>query len=230
VKTLRTEPSASALSAGRRRLVAVLPALLMSALPVGFSFAAPMFDLPALGALLSQRRNAEARFSEERFVSGLDSPLYSSGTLSFSAPDRLARHTLEPRAESMIVDGNVATLRRGGRSRQLALDTVPELNALVEALRGTLNGDPGTIEKHFRTRVEGSAEGWSLSLTPRAGAGGMGAQVKELRLAGRGAELRTVSLWLTGGDRSVMTLETLPSASINPPAAPAAATPASAAR
>jgi hypothetical protein len=42
----------------------------------------------------------------------------ASGTLSFSAPDRFARHTLEPRAESMVVEGNTVSIRRGGRRRR----------------------------------------------------------------------------------------------------------------
>ena len=36
-------------------------------------------------------------------------------TLSFSAPDKLARHTLTPRPESFVVEGNQLTLQRGER-------------------------------------------------------------------------------------------------------------------
>ncbi len=84
------------------------------------------FDLQALTALLAQRTSAEARFTEERFVSGFDNPLQASGVLSFSAPDRFVRQTLEPQAESMAVEGNTVTLKRGTRSRQMAMDAVPE--------------------------------------------------------------------------------------------------------
>jgi outer membrane lipoprotein-sorting protein len=189
VKTLRIE---------RRLGLAVL--LMALAAPAWAAF-----DLTALAALLGQRKTAEARFTEERFVSGFDSPLLSSGTLSFQAPDRFARHTLQPRPESMLVEGNTLTLKRGGRSRQMTLDSVPELTALIEAVRGTFNGDAGTLRKHFKTQVEGSAAQWLLTLTPREGR--LAAQVRELKILGQGTDLRSVELWLSGGDHSLMLIE-----------------------
>jgi hypothetical protein len=57
--------------------------------------------------------------------------------LSFVAPDRFTRQTLEPMAEMMTVEGNTITLKRSGRSRQMAMDAVPEVAALIAAIRGT---------------------------------------------------------------------------------------------
>jgi hypothetical protein len=164
-------------------------------------------DLPGLAALLGQRRNAEARFVEERFVAGLDQPLRSSGTLSFTAPDRFARNTLEPRVESMSVEGNTVTLKRGGRTRQMSLDAVPEATALVEALRGTLNGDLATLQKFYNARVDGNATRWKLTLTPLAQR--IGTQVRQLDIEGQGPDLKSVEVLLTGGDRSLMSIETV---------------------
>jgi len=163
------------------------------------------FDLPALAALLSTRKSAEARFVEERFVAGLDQPLRSSGTLSFSAPSRFVRTTLEPRPEVMAVEGNDVTLQRGGRTRRMSLDAVPEATALVEAIRGTLTGDMAALRRHYQPRVEGSAARWRLLLTPNSQR--IGTQVKQLELEGSGADLRHVEVLLTGGDRSVMSIE-----------------------
>jgi outer membrane lipoprotein-sorting protein len=163
------------------------------------------FDLTALTSLLAQRKSAEARFTEERFVSGLDNPLRASGTLSFTAPDRFARITLEPQAESMVVEGNSLTMKRGGRSRQMALDAVPEVTAVVEAVRGTFTGNAATLQKYFSTKVEGSAAKWTLTLTPREGR--LAQQVREMQIAGQGSDLRSLTLWLSGGDRSLMLIE-----------------------
>ena len=107
------------------------------------------FDLDALTHLLAQRKSAQARFTEERFVSGIDGPLRASGTLSFTAPDHFVRQTLEPLAESMSVDGNTVTLKRGGRVRQMALDAVPELTALIDAVRATLERRRGQAAQAF---------------------------------------------------------------------------------
>ena len=178
-----------------------MPVLLLSSAAPAWA----AFDLSTLAALLAQRKSAEARFTEERFVSGFDGPLQSSGTLSFKAPAFFARHTLEPQAESMIVDGNTLVFKRGGRSRQMALDAVPEVTALVDALRGTFNGDAATLQQHFNTRVEGSATQWTLTLSPRAGR--LANQVREIQIVGQRSDLRSVALWLSGGDRSLMIIE-----------------------
>lgn len=163
------------------------------------------FDLDALMALLAQRKSGEARFTEERTVTGFDSPLRASGTLSFTAPDRFARQTLEPRRERMEVVGNQVRLERGGRVRQMALDAVPELAALVEGLRGTLSGNGALLRKHFDVRVAGQARLWTLTLTPRDSA--LAAQVRLLQIVGTAGDLRTVELQMAGGERSLMTIE-----------------------
>jgi Outer membrane lipoprotein carrier protein LolA-like len=190
----RTDPT-------RRALLLIASAALV-ALP---SLAADRFDLAALAALLAQRKSGEARFEETRLVSGIDGPLSSSGTLSFTAPDAFARHTLRPREESMAVQGNVMTLKRGGRSRQVTLDAVPELSTLVEAMRGTLTGDAVTLQKHFTTAVAGDAQAWKLTLVPRDRT--LAAQVREVAIEGQRGDMRVVSLWLAGGDSSRMTIE-----------------------
>ena len=166
---------------------------------------AAALELAELMALLAQRRSGEARFSEQRFVSGLDQTLRFGGTLTFTAPDRLARHTLTPRPESFVVEGNRLTLERGGRSRQLLLDSQPELAAMVAALRGTLSGDASALQQHFRSAVGGSAAQWSLTLVPLEHR--LLAVVRQLRIEGVQSDLHTVEVQLADGDRSVMTIE-----------------------
>jgi len=220
VKTCRAEGSPG-LPETRRRLAAVRTVAALVVL-AALGLPALAFDLPALAALLAQRKSAETRFTEERTISGLDGPLRSSGTLSFSAPDRFARHTLEPRPESMVVEGNTVSIRRGGRTRQMALDAVPELTALIAAVRGTLTGNAATLQQHFRVQVAGNAALWTLTLVPRDER--LAAQVHELQIVGQRGELRTLELSLAGGDRSLMIIEPLP------PAPPGSRPPASAPR
>ena len=43
------------------------------------------FDLPELMTLLAKQKSGEARFTEQRFVHGLEGPLDASGTLNFDA-------------------------------------------------------------------------------------------------------------------------------------------------
>lgn len=193
----------------RRSVLCTLGLLAAAAArPLPAAAQSPRLDLRTLTGLLAQRRTAEARFTEERHVTGFDSPLRASGTLSFIAPDRFVRQVLEPRPESMSVQGNTIVLRRGGRSRQMTLDAVPELTALVEAMRGTLNGDAALLQRHFETRVEGDAGRWTLTLLPRDAR--LASQVREMQIAGQAGEIRSVGLWMSNGDRSLMLLDNLP--------------------
>lgn len=186
------------------RLLRLAPLLLALA---GMAAPAWALDLATVTGLLARHKSGEARFTEERTVSGLDGPLRASGTLSFVAPNRFTRTTTEPRAESMAVDGNALILKRGGRTRQMTLDAIPEVTALIEAVRGTLTGNAGSLDKHFRIKVEGSTTQWTLTLVPRDER--LATQVRELKITGVSGELRVVELWLAGGDRSVMSIEPL---------------------
>lgn len=178
-------------------------------LMAGLLISLPAFalDLATVAGLLAKNKAGEARFTEERYVGGLDGPLRAAGVLSFAAPDRFARVTTEPRAESMTVEGNTLVLKRGGRTRQMALDAIPEVTALIEAVRGTLTGNAVTLERHFKVDVDGTPARWTLTLVPRDQR--LATQVRELKITGLASDLRVVELWLAGGDRSVMTIEPL---------------------
>jgi hypothetical protein len=189
-KTTRAEPRRAALGA-----------LLLAA--VG---AAHAFDLPALAAMLATHASGQARFTEQRWAQGLDQPLASSGTLSFAAPDRFTRRTLQPRAETLAVEGNTLTMSRGGRSRTLALDAVPEAAVAVEAIRGTLTGDAAALQRDFEASVAGDAEHWTLALVPREAGG----PLASVRIAGHRDVVQTVETRLADGGRSVMTITPLP--------------------
>ena len=166
---------------------------------------AQTFDLKTLMQRMAQRKGGEARFTEERTVKGIDGPLMSSGTLSFTAPDRFARHTLQPTKESMEVQGRTLLLKRGNRTRQMEMDMVPEVGALLDAMRATLTGDAALLQKHFAAELTGNDAKWVLRLKPRDER--LARQVQQIELVGQVADLRSIELQLSGGDRSLMLLE-----------------------
>lgn len=190
------------MTSGEKTCRPELRALGVAALLAALSTPGLAFDLPELMALLAHRSSGQARFTEQRTVKGLDEPLVSSGTLSFSAPDRFARRTLKPRPEAMVVEGNGVTLTRGTRSRTLQLDSSPEAVVAVESVRATLTGNAAVLRKYFDAKVDGSAERWTLDLQPReAGA------LRRIRIAGQRDEVRQVETELLDGDRTLMTIE-----------------------
>ncbi|WP_431276417.1 LolA-related protein [Variovorax ureilyticus] len=162
------------------------------------------FDLPELMGLLAQRRSGDATFTEQRFVRGLEGPLDASGVLSFTAPDRLLRRTITPRPETMSVEGNTLTLSRGGRTRTVALDSMPELLGMVEAMRGTLSGNAQSLQRYFRSTLTGTSNDWALDLQPLDER--LAAQVRSMRLTGRGGDVLGIEMEFIGGDRSVMNI------------------------
>ena len=166
---------------------------------------ASAFDLGELMRLLAQKRSGEGSFVEQRYVKGLDQPLRTSGTIGFVAPDRFTRTTLEPRAESMVVDGNTVVMKRGGRSRSLALDAVPEMAAIVEAVRGTVTGNAASLQRFFRPALGGDAEQWVLDLTPLDTK--LYNLVRIVRIGGHRSDVLNVEVQLADGDRSVMVIE-----------------------
>jgi outer membrane lipoprotein-sorting protein len=179
------------------------------------------FDLSELMGLLARQKSGEARFTEQRFVHGLEGPLDASGTLSFDAPDKLVRRTLSPRIETMAVEGNTLTLSRGGRTRTLALDSMPELLGLVEAMRGTLSGDGATLQRYFKSTVSGSSAKWTLDLAPIDSR--LAAQVRSIRISGRASDVVGLEMEFVGGDRSAMSISPNAPAAVPANAAPSGA-------
>ena len=59
---------------------------------------------------LGQVKTAKGRFVERKYLAILTAPLESSGTLIYIAPDRLEKHTLAPRAESLVLEHDQLTL------------------------------------------------------------------------------------------------------------------------
>jgi hypothetical protein len=194
---------------------------LLAGLLCGAGAAAQAMDLPELMGLLAHRPSGQARFTEQRFVKGLDAPLVSSGLLEFQAPDRFSRHTLEPRDESVRVEGNTVTFSRGGRSRSMALDAAPEAVVAIEAVRGTLTGDGAALQKWFRVNVAGEPSHWTMDLVPQdpKAAGTLAA----VRVEGRRAALDTIETRLADGTRTVMTITPIPAAAPDLRAAASAA-------
>jgi len=185
------------------------------------------FTLAQLTQLLAQVKAGEATFTEKRSVAVLDRTLESTGRLSFAAPDTFVRETLKPRQEKLAVVGNTVTLSQGTRTRTVALDALPEAAVIVEAVRGTLTGNRDALERHFGTRVSGTAPRWALELTPLDVR--LRGQVASVRVAGTQGVVREVTVALADGDRSVMTIEPVPGRTLIEPV-PGTMRPASAAR
>ncbi|MBK6971814.1 MAG: outer membrane lipoprotein carrier protein LolA [Sterolibacteriaceae bacterium] len=189
-------------SADLRAVIAGFVALLLTALPAG---AAGEWDLAQLMELLSHNKSSEARFVERKYIALLDQPVESSGELSYVAPDRLEKRTLRPKPESMVLEGGMLTLERGGRKRSLPLADYPEVGAFVESIRGTLAGDREALQRAYGLALEGDAAQWTLTLTPSEPR--MAQIVQKIRIGGSHGEVSSIEILQADGDRSLMSIQ-----------------------
>ena len=155
---------------------------------------------------LAQVKTANARFIERRHLAILTAPLESSGTLVYVAPDRLEKHTLRPRPESLVLERNELTVESKERNqrRTLVLQDYPVIWAFVESIRATLAGDLPTLSRFYQVGLDGGERRWRLSLIPSEPR--MQDVVSEIRISGDRSWINAIEMIETGGDRSVMTI------------------------
>ena len=188
-----------------RRVSAIAALLLSSA--AALSQQVPD-DLAVLMGRLAQHRHGEASFVEQHFLKLLKRPAESYGELTYDAPDRLEKRTVEPKPETLTLAGDVITVVRGGRTRTLDLHSYPALAPFIESIRATLAGDLPTLQRLFTVDFAGTLAHWRLTLTPRDAQ--VAKTVSQVRIEGADSTLTTVEILETDGDRSLMTLREHP--------------------
>ncbi len=187
--------------------------LLLCAASVG-SFAAvgvragdsTVWDINRLMQDLGQVKTAKGRFVERKHLAILNAPLQFSGTLIYTAPSRLEKHTLVPRQESLLLEREELTIESKERNqrRTVMLQDYPVIWAFVESIRSTLAGDLTTLNRFYEVVLEGDQRKWRLALKPSDPK--MREVVSEIRISGDRSWINAIEFIETGGDRSVMTI------------------------
>ena len=154
----------------------------------------------------SQVKSSRATFVERKYLRVLNAPLDSSGTLVYTAPGYLEKHTLKPRPESLVLEKDTLTFEDKSRNRRrtLRLQEYPVVWAFVESIRATLAGDLKSLNRFYRVGLEGNESEWRLTLDPREP--GIERMVSEIRISGSGTSVRSMEITEAEGDRSVMTV------------------------
>jgi len=179
----------------------LLAALLISA-STAHAVAAD-WQLSTLMQQLALNKKGHATFIEKKYIGIIDKPVESSGELFFTAPDKLEKRTLKPRAESLVLDAQRLLIDRPGKARlTLNLQDYPEAAAFVESIRGTLAGDKSALEKVYRLSLNGSPEKWQLILLPKYSR--MSDLVSRIIVRGSLGEVTRIDFDLPDGDRSEM--------------------------
>lgn len=155
---------------------------------------------------LAKVRSAKGSFVERKYLAMLNAPLSLSGTLTYTAPGRLEKHTLRPQVESLVLENDTLTVesRAGNQRRTFSLSDNPMIWGFVESIRSTLAGDLKTLSRFYEVELQGTRQRWTLVLKPRDP--GMQSVLSEMRLGGTGTWIDSIETFETGGDRSVMTV------------------------
>lgn len=153
---------------------------------------------------LAAVKESQAAFVERKHVAILEAPLVSTGRLIYQAPDRLEKHTLSPRRESLVLRGDELILESKNQRRVLPLRDQPMLRAFVESIRSTLAGDLSTLNRYYAIKLTGSERQWRLALKP--GERQVQEVVSEIQISGSGDAITRIEFFETTGDRSVMTI------------------------
>jgi outer membrane lipoprotein-sorting protein len=180
-------------------------ALLVLALAVACAAAhAAAFDVDALMALLRATPHAHATFRETKYLKVLETPVETSGELTFTPPDRLEKRTIGLNAETLVADRDSVSIEGAGRKRTLPLAQYPEIGVFVDSIRGTLSGDRSALEKSYTLSVAGTPARWTLTLRPRDAQ--VARLVSRIAIEGSQGEVRRVEIEQADGDRSVMAI------------------------
>ncbi len=183
----------------------IRPRVLLAVLALGcFTANAANDDFQAVMQLLASRTHARSSFIEQQFLKMLKRPLESRGELTYDAPNRLEKQTIEPRAETLLVDGDVLTIERGHHRQTLNLHDYPALLPFIAGLRATLAGDRAALESLFRVTFTGSVSRWTLVLVPLSAS--VARSVAQIQIDGTQDDLLRIEILQPDGDRSLMTM------------------------
>lgn len=189
------------------RLFKLVPLALGLALVAATPAVLAAWDIQQLMDTLAQNRSSHASFVEKKTIAMLERPVESSGELFYRAPNHLEKRTLQPKAESLVIDGSDLLIERGRQKHRLQLEAYPELAAFIDSIRGTLAGDRQALERNYQLSLEGTAERWTLQLLPQGDK--MLAVVQRIRITGLRDQVRSIEITQADGDSSVMRIEKL---------------------
>jgi hypothetical protein len=158
---------------------------------------------------LASVRVARADFVEKKYVRLLNAPVESSGTLTYTAPDRFEKMTMKPITERMSVAGDMVIVEKnqpsGAKKEQrLFIGQHPALAAVVDGMRGALAGNLALLQQNFNMTATGEVARWRLKLVPSDAS--QFAYVPAINITGRNDFIDTIEIMQADGDRSVMTM------------------------
>ncbi len=163
-------------------------------------------ELPELMDSLTHKIEKSARFKEEKFLSILEQPLTSEGTLRFRAPDYLEKIITRPQKERLVVEsGIIRIFDQHDKPRTLSLDDYPPLKELLNGIRFTLLGNLDALTEYYELDLQDNCHQWSLTLVPKS-TSAMNI-IDRIIFLGEKDKIEKITWVESNGDFTVMTIE-----------------------
>jgi hypothetical protein len=152
---------------------------------------------PVLANLKVERLSC--KFTEEKRVALLARPLKSTGTLHFERSKGIARTTLTPKPQQVVLTTTSLRIRTGNRTEEIPLDKSKDLKAFALIFPTLLRGDRAELERAFEIGLYGSGnDWWAIAFTPKAGS--LRALVRSVVVFGRKREVVSFRVTEASGD------------------------------
>jgi hypothetical protein len=154
--------------------------------------------------ILARPAPMRTNFLEIRSSRMLKEPLRLSGEYQRPDESTFVRQVRAPYAETTTITtdasgGGQATIARAGKStRTFSLSRVPELARLQASFGALLSGDRDTLARYYDIETGGTRRQWTMTLVPKPSP--LSDKVRDIKLYGRGSELRCIETRPVQGD------------------------------
>lgn len=158
-------------------------------------------------AELADVESLEVHFHESKRMALLQVPLENEGIIFYARPRVLVRLTQSPAKSKLLVRASRLEFSEGTERHVIDLDTRPEVAVLVDLFVSVLAGDAAAIDRSAKSKVECSAAGWKIRLTPRADK--LAKLVAWMEFEGKGRSVSSMHMRDGNGDETYTTFSQL---------------------
>jgi outer membrane lipoprotein-sorting protein len=139
------------------------------------------------------------KFSEAKHIALLARPLRSTGTIYFERVRGIARTTLTPKPQQIVLTPTTLRIHTAQRTEEIPLDKSKDLKAFALIFPTLLRGDRVELERSFVVVLHGSEhDRWALDFTPRTES--MKKLIKRVVVSGKQGEVTGLKVIEASGD------------------------------
>ncbi len=126
--------------------------------------------VPRCAGVLARALDADAAWTLERVVPGLESPLVSTGVVSCCAGSGIVWRVDAPFFSEVCMLGDAMVFSDEDGVRRKAAKDLPQYDRIRKQTDAFLAGDAHAFDGAFDLRACDTVDGWTLTLTPTVGA------------------------------------------------------------